>query len=202
MRGFTDKALILLPDYPIYTEKPEGWKLKLTTSLNNLCAYLDSVEVAQHFLYTDDTARVYRRRITNWVCSLSKADLFFVSKHCDDMQDAMSLRMIEFPDLYMDIARKDMVDAKATEAERFNMVVRHNNAANKEIYSKYKVIFAYTKKNKQTWRVHSKDGDGMIRVYIDPDTFIPECYMSGSAIDMCDALGVDYANRALTLWEV
>lgn len=202
MRGFTDKALVLLPDYSIYDEKPEGWKCKLNKAIDNLLAYLESVDIAPHFLYTDDVARIYRRKVKTWVSSLSKADLFFTSRYCENMETAMKTPMIEFNELYQEIARKDMVDAHASEVERFNMIMRHNNAANKEIFMMYKVIFVFTKKSKRTWVVPSKEGDGLIRVYIDLDTFTPTCSMSGSVIDMCDALGVDYANRALNVWEV
>lgn len=202
MYGFTDKALILFPKLDDYDAKPYSWKQKFQTSLDNLYKYLNMNAIDVHMFYTDDVARKYPNRVDRWLNPLSKADSFFVSKHCVGMGDCMKTPMKEFPELCAEIARKDMVDTNASELDRFNMILRHTTAATKEIMKDYSLIIHFHKKSRLQYTVKSKPEDNRILVNVDCDNLVPICLMSGEEADIIDVFNLGCANRAMYLWEV
>lgn len=202
MRGFADKALVLFPRKEDFEAKPVGWRSKFSAAYNNLYLYFKSRDIDVHVFYTDDVGRMYVSTKDNYIGTLSKADLFFVSKHCVGMEAAMSIPKIEFPDIYAEIARKDMVAPNASEMERFNMVLRHANDAAKQIMQDYSIIVNFMKKSSPQYKVKPKLDDGRILVNVDIDNFVPECFMSGTSVDTIDVFDLKCANRAMHSWEV
>lgn len=202
MYGFTDKVLLLFPKYDDYDAKPYGWKLKFANGLENLHKYLHTQGMDVHAFYTDDVARKHSSIIDRWLNPLSRADSYFASKHCNGMGEYMSLNMEQYPELYAEIARADMVDKDASEIDRFNMIIRHVNAATKEIMKGYKVIIHIQKRSRQQYHPKSKAGDGKLLVNVDCDSMTSTCLMSGTEADIVDVFDLSCANRAMYLWEV
>lgn len=201
MFGFDDKALILFPSMENYEHKPGMYKYQFKKAVNNLCAYLKDKGIEPHVFYTDDVAREIRHPDFKYVSTLSTADKFFISKYCDNASDALTLSMIEFPDLYNKITADDSGSKDMNVEQRFSMVLRHINKAVCKIIPTYKIVIHFVVKNKAQYKVTSKPGDGKIRIDIGTNTFTPTVYIGGMEENPVDLLGVPYANRGLDLWE-
>lgn len=202
MKGFDNKALILFPTKEVFNEKPNSWKIKFKQALNNLERYLASVEIEPHYFYTDDIARDYPMNNTVWLSTLPVADKFFIANKYVGVDDAITRKMVEFPDIYAEVLRKDPGDPKMSDIDRYSMVLRHNSVAITKLIPKYPIVIHFLKKGKSQYKVASKPNDGKIRVTVDIDTFMPVCMLSGSCTCMCDVFNTPYANRAVNLWEV
>lgn len=202
MKGFDDKCLLLFLSLERYDEKAYGWTTKFKECVHKLVSYLHSVDINVHMLYEDDVARIVGSYADEFVTTLSKADRFFTSRHCNNMSNATKLSFIEFPEVYAAVARKDMVGTDATEIERFNMVMRHHNSAAKSIIPTYKIVIHIGPKTKGQYKLKSVDGDSKILIQIDDSTLMPTCYMSGEEVSATDLLGIPYGNRSLYSWEV
>lgn len=201
MRGFDDKALILFPALENYINKPGMYKYQFKKAVNNLCAYLKLMDIEPHVFFTDDVAREINHPDFKYVSTLGKADLFFISKYCDNTQDALKRPMITDDELYNSILAKDPGEPNMSIDERFSMVLRHNKKAVQKLISTYKIIVHFVVKNKLQYKVTSKPGDGRIRIDVGIHTFTPTVYMGGTEENPVDLLGVPYASRGLDLWE-
>lgn len=202
MKGFDDKALILFPSLTKFDNASSLWCDNFRTALLKLKDYLKERDIAFHAFYTDDVARKYDALVDVWVSSLSKPDLFFASRNCEGMSNAMTRQMIQVPELYEEIARKDMVEPKASAEERFAMVLRHDSAACTEIIKTYKIVWNFAKKSSSQYKVKSTSGDNRLVITVDPDTLQCTAVMSGSKIDITDVLQLPSGARAINLWEV
>lgn len=200
MKGFTDKALVLLPkDESVYQRGP-GYMANLKLALDVILEYLASRGIEAHMFYTDDVARDIGYGKAKFVSSLGKGDLFFVSKNCKGMGEAMKLPMITYDDAYAKALKKVPVVNDLPLELHFSDVVKRSNHASREIIKKYKVIVNFVRKGNPNYSVKSKSGDGVILVNIDALTFIPTTYMSGDEVNQCGILDVPYGNRSLLVW--
>lgn len=199
MKGFDDKALLLFPKEENWTNKPYEYKYQFRKAVNNICEYLKGIGIQPYAFYTDDVARDIAHPDIKWVSTLSRADRFFISRHCD-MNEAMS-DMVCYEDIYNAITAKDPGSLDMTEEERFDMVLRHDAVAAKKIIPKYKIVIHFMVKSKSKYTVSSKQGDGKIRVTINASNFIPEVKLSGNMEDPGDIFNLPYGNRCVADWD-
>lgn len=200
MKGFDDKALLLFPKLESYENRGYKYHHQFKQAVKNLIAYLSSVGIEPHVFYTDDIARELRCPEFKYVSTLSTADKFFTSKYCTGMTDALTLKMIEFPEIYNAITAKDPGSLDMSTEARFDMVLRHNSKAVSKIIPTYKIVIHFMIPNNAQYKATSKTGDGKIRIHVSANTFIPTVYMSGQEENPIDVLGVGYANRGLDVW--
>ena len=202
MKGFDTKALILFPKWENYSGKPSEYKFHFKKAVENLTAYLKTVDIEPHVFYTDDVARSINNRDFVWVSTLGKADRYFISKNCDECGNALTLPMLEYEDVYNNILAKDPGSLDMSQSERFEMVLRHASKAASVIIPQYKIVVHFMVNKRSQYKVTSKPNDGRIRINVNAATFLPTVYISGHEEDACDLLGVNYANRCLDVWEV
>lgn len=202
MHGFDDKALILFPRLENYINRSVSYKMQFATALNKLMKYLDINGIAPHVFYTDDVARNLNKEEFQWVSTLARGDLFFISKHCEGCADALTKCSVLFENVYNEILTKDPGEINMSETDRFEMVIRHINKAANRIIPMYKIVVHFSLANKSQYKVTSKPGDGKIRIVVNANNFSPKVYMGGKMEDACDILDANYANRSLDRWEV
>lgn len=203
MRGFDNKALILFPPFDNYKSKGSQYLYQFKKAVNNLCSYLQSMDIVPHVFYTDDVARQLRHNDFVWVMPIGDADRYFISKYCDGCSDAMTVEpRIEATDIVNAVLAKDPGSLDMNADERFEMVLRHTIKATAKIIPQYKIVAHISVKSQAQYKVAVRPGDGKIRININSNTFSPTVYMSGHEENPCDLLGVPYANRSLDLWEV
>ena len=201
MRGFDTKALLLFPYSENYENKNGTYKYQFRLAVAHLCAYLESMDIAPHVLYTAAVARLLNNEKFIWVSTLSRADSFFAAKYCEGMAGAMTQPSVFFDDIYNTVTAKDPGRLDMTTEERFEMVLRHVSKAVTKIIPMYNIVVHFRFKNRQQYKVASKAGDGKIRISVDANNFLPSCYMGGMEMNVCDLLAVEYGNRPLDLWE-
>lgn len=202
MRGFDTKALILFPKYENFENKNGTYKHQFRTAVRNLVTYLKSVGIEPHVFYTDDVARDLRNSEFVWVSTLSKADRFFISRHCRGCSDAMTVPVIEFDGIYNEVLAKDPGSLDMSESERFEMILRHSSKAAAKIIPGYKIVIHFQIPKKAQYKVTSKPNDGKIRINVSANTFVPKVLLGGNEENACDLLGIPYGNRGLDLWRV
>lgn len=200
MQGFDTKALLLFPKYENWEYKNGDYKYQFKRAVANLITYLESVGIEPHVFYTDDIARELNYPQFKWVSTLSKADRYFISEHCDNCGNAMKLPMITFDDIYNQILDKDPGSLDMSEQERYEMVLRHSIKAASKIIPDYKIVIHIHVPKKAQYKVTSKPNDGKIRINVSAHTFTPKVFIGGVEEDACDLLGVPYANRSLDVW--
>lgn len=202
MKGFDNKALILFPKLESYEGKPFNYTYQFGKAVNNLVAYLKSIDIEPHVFYTDDVARKIGHEDFVWVSPLNKADRFFISKYCDDCIDALRRPMIEHPELVDAIVSKDPGEPDMTVEDRFEMVIRHINKAVTKIIPEYKIVIHFVVANNSQYKVITRPNDGKIRINVKAVNFSPAAYLSGVEENICDLLNLSCASRCLDLWEV
>lgn len=201
MRGFDTKALILFPKMETYNSRGYMYKNQIKRAVNNLVEYLKSMDIEPHVFYTDDVARDIRHPDFHYISTMSTADKFFAQKYCDGMPDALTIPMVEYPDIYNAITSKDPGSLDMSTEARFDMVLRHVNKAAAKIIPTYKIVIHFMMPNNAQYKITSKPGDGKIRIIVSANTFIPTAYMGGQEENPIDLLGVPYASRSLDNWE-
>lgn len=200
MRGFDDKALILFMKQEVYDEKPYEYKYKLRHGVANLVAYLQSMDIEPHVLYTDDVAREMANPGFKYVSTLARGDKFFLSRNVEGTSDALNRDMIEFPNIYNEILMKDPGTENMTREQRFEMVLRHDQKAAAKIIPQYKIVFHFLMKGNAKYTATSKPNDEKIRVNISVHNFTPTVFMGGMEEDACSVLNVPFASRPLVNW--
>lgn len=201
MLGFDTKALILFPYMENYESRPYNYKNSMRVAVDKLCSYLKENGIEPHVFYTDDVARSIAHRDFTYISTLGKADSFFASKYCNNMESALTLPKFDYEDIYNKIIAKDPGTAEMSTDDRFNMVCRHATKAANQIIPLYKIVIHFKFKTNVQYKAVSKAGDNKIRISVDASTFIPEAYMSGMSMDINALLQCTYANRSLTVWE-
>lgn len=201
MQGFDTKALILFPTIDLVENRSSQYMWQLRRSVGNLLNYLNSMNIEPHVFYTDDVARTLAFDDFKYVSTLSKADRFFISKHCDGCSNAMTLPMLEYDEVYNSILANDPWSSDMDELAQFEMIIRHANKAASKLIPTYKIVVHFMFPKRAQYKVVSKPGDGKIRINVSANTFVPTVYMSGSEENACDLLGVPYANRSMVNWD-
>lgn len=202
MRGFDDKALILFMKEDLYDVKSYEYKYKLRHAVTNLCLYLGMMDIEPHVFYTDDVARIIANPDFKYVSTLAQGDKFFLSRNVEGTSDALTRKLIEYPDIYNEILMKDPGSNDMTKDQRFEMVLRHDQKAAAKIIPKYKIVFHFLMKGNAKYKVTSKPGDGKIRANININTFTMQVLLGGIEEDPISILNVPYASRSLINWEV
>lgn len=200
MIGFTDTALILFPKEESISQRGTAYKLNFKTSLDNLLMYLRHCGITPHVLYTDDVARSYKCDEMVYVSTLSKGDMFFVSKNCEGMSGAMRTAMIEFNEVYDKALKKYPIRENKNIESTFTDVIKRSNFAANEIIKKYKLICNFIRKGNPNYKVKSTVNDKRILLEVDVITFLPKTYISGTEVNQCGILDVPYGNRSLLVW--
>lgn len=202
MKGFDDKALILFPKWENYEGKPFNYKYQFKKAVQNVIDYLLSCNITPYVFYTDDVARAIGAPEFKWICTLGKADRFFISKYCDGCSEALTKKMLFFEDIYNDLIIKEPYDVNASPEEKFEVILRRSVKASNKIIPLFKIVVNFTIPNKSQYRVTIKPGDGKIRILINARNFYPKAYISGSEENICDLLELPCASRTVDLWEV
>lgn len=201
MKGFDTKALLLFPYWDDYEPRSYEYKSRFEECVDIMLRYLKSVDIVPHMLVTDDIARNLQRDV-QWVATLGKGDMYFAKKYCDKMDIIDTSSAIEFPDLFNEIIAKDPGEKDMNVEQRFEMVLRHVNKAVQAIIPMYRIVIHFRFKSRIQYKVTSKLNDNKIRIIVDANSFVPECYISGSDINSCDLFQRPFANRTISMWEV
>ncbi len=202
MRGFDNKALILFPLESFYYEKGLNYRYHFQIAVHNILKYLDSIGMEAHAFLSDDLARSMPNLKVKFINTFTRGDLFFVTNNCDIPREAMNWDMVEFPDICSKIEQKDVLPKGLSTEERFDRVMARDKKAITSIIPTYRVVVYFYQRGSTRYRVVIKPNGGKIRLKIDLSNFNLTAYINNNEENPIDLLGVNYANKSLTNWEV
>lgn len=143
MRGYTDKALIIMPKPENYENKDEIHKLHIRECVRGFRTLIEKVVGARTLmLLTDEVALdVYSKDSSiGWICTLPEADLQFAKNNLPAFGFIPSY--ISNND-YNDEAVKKYpvpIKRKLTKEERFKIAERRNNFIAKKFIQEFKLV--------------------------------------------------------------
>ena len=82
MRGFTDKALILLSKPDSFEECGSIYKYDYKVAIDNIINYLDSMGISHDCLITDGLATNMNMHNPLWLATGAPEDMFFMRNFC------------------------------------------------------------------------------------------------------------------------
>lgn len=201
MYGFTDKALITLPDYDTYMSRNDSYKYRFRVSVDNIIKYLNKNNIQPYGLYTDDLMRQIRPEGVKLISTLSTADSFFAAKNVQGMTDALTIPKWENQAI-IDKYTSDLENAADMEPlERFKLLLKHDKKVARALIASFNVVFIFNF-SKKNYTATSKPNDQNIRVYIDAITLVPKVFMGGVEVDACDVLNLPSGNWPVADWRL
>lgn len=202
MKGFTDKCLLIFPKPESYEFREERYHSSIRKAVNNLVAYMSAIGVELYCMSTDEVSLMVNPAKVKWIQTLSEPDDFFMRSHNQAMTGLKYKEIIKEPELYLKANEKFKLERGLTPEQRFELIVKRERLTSKAIIDKHKLVIMFNQPNNPSYVVTKKEGDGKLRIFINNNTFIPECYLSGELIDANDLLQLTGANRPVFSWEV
>ena len=178
MRGFTDKALILLSKPDSFEECGSIYKYDYKVAIDNIINYLDSMGISHNPL---------------WLATGAPEDMFFMRNFCG---------VPDYPVVDLDKDSVDLLRNKfeikrgLSPEERFPIVSKRVKYMEKAIISTYAFVVVFGTE----FRVKAKEGDGRAVLRINEKKFYTSMDLSGEPVSINDFLQIPYGNQCLSEW--
>lgn len=193
MKGFSDRALILLSNLETYEECGFTYKYDYKLAVKNLINYLASVGVAHDCLITDRLAASIDMRDPRWLATGAPEDMFFMQSYCGvpkhgtvPLDDTTLARLrSKFP-----------IERGLSPEDRFPIVAKRVKLAERVLIESYPVVVVFG----QEFKVKSKPDDGRAILRIHEKKFYTSMELSGMEVPINDFLQIPYANQCLSEW--
>ena len=186
MRGFTDKALILLSKPDSFEECGSIYKYDYKVAVDNIINYLDC-------LITDGLATNMNMHNPRWLATGAPEDMFFMRNFCG---------VPDYPVVDLDKDAVDLLRSKfeikrgLSPEERFPIVSKRVKYMEKAIISTYAFVVVFGSE----FRVKSKAGDGRAVLRVNEKKFYTSMDLSGEPVSINDFLQIPYGNQCLSEW--
>lgn len=193
MRGFTDKALILLSKPDSFEECGSIYKYDYKVAVDNIINYLDSMGISHDCLITDGLATNMNMHNPRWLATGAPEDMFFMRNFCG---------VPDYPVVDLDKDAVDLLRSKfeikrgLSPEERFPIVSKRVKYMEKAIISTYAFVVVFGSE----FRVKSKAGDGRAVLHINEKKFYTSMELSGESVSINDFLQIPYGNQCLSEW--
>lgn len=198
IQGFTQKALLLLPEIYSYQEGNTDYREHLVKTVRNIKEFCKKSNIYLDCFITDDLARELWIP-DRWVQTLSSGDMFFVRRNCEDMEHTFE-NVQTYPELYQKLLSEIPNEEGASTDKRFGLILKRDAKARRVIEKDYKLIIQIYQAGAQKYRL--KKNSGVMYIKIHDMSFLAETYMSDTEISSIDLLGVPNANMPVYEWEV
>lgn len=201
IKNFTKQALIVFPLYDDYKDRNQHYRDNLNASTLKLVELLHASGINAHFFVTDDVAHEISVLPDDWVSTLNRGDLFFVSRNCVGMQDIDS-DLITYDDVYETTAESFEITRDMSIERRFEVTLKRENKARNLILKKYNFLIYIKQSTTPAIRYKPKAGSGVLYLEITNVNFLSKCFMSDMQMDVSEILGVKNGNMPVYEWEV
>lgn len=193
MKGFTDRALVLLSSLEGYEECGSIYKYDYKVAIENLIGYLGSVGIAHDCLITDALATNMNMYNPRWLATGAPEDMFFMRNYCGVPEyEVVSLE----EDALTTLRNKFPIKRGLSPEERFPIVARRVKFIERALIDSYKFVVVFGKK----FPVKSKPDDGRAVLRINEKRFYTSMELSGTEVPIIEFLQVPYANQCLSEW--
>lgn len=193
MRGFTDKALILLSSPQSYEESSPIYKYDYQLAVKNLVDYLHSVGITHDCFITDGLATRLNMYSPRWLATGAPEDMFFMRNYCN----VRDYETVALKDTTLTRLRKKFpIERGLAPNERFPIVAKRVKYMERSLIASYQFISIFGK----DFSVKSKFGDGRAILHVNEKKFYTHIELSGMEVPINDFLQVPYANQCLSEW--
>lgn len=193
MRGFTDRALILLSSLQAYDECGSMYKYDYQVAIKNLVEYLGSVGISHDCLITDALATRMNMFSPRWLATSAPEDMFFMRNYCGVKDYAT----VELEDGVLEELRKKFpIQRGLTPNERYPIVAKRVKHIERSLIANYQFVIVVGKE----FPVKSKPDDGRAILRVNEKKFYTSMELSGAEVPINDFLQVPYANQCLSEW--
>lgn len=196
--GFTRTAVMIFPEEEYCTDRGPQYRGHLEDSVKNIIDYLHKCNISVAFFATDDVAHNLRVSPDRWIITLNSGDMFFLKTNCT-MMDMDFGDAEKYEDLYRSIATKHPVERGASIDRRFEVILKRDYAAKRDILRKYKLVVNF-KHSKGGIKFSTKAGSNVMYLEVENISFMLSSYMSDTKMDNIALLGVANANMPVYEW--
>lgn len=193
MRGFTDKALLLLSDVDKYEESGSMYKYDYKQAVANILRYLNSAGMQHHCLITDALATEIVVENTVWLATGAVEDMFFAKNYCG----VPSYDTIPLEGNICDEIRKKYPIARGTSVEEtFKAVSSRVKMAEQKLIASYRFVVVFG----NSFKVKSKSNDGRAVMRVNDRHFYTSMELGGEGVPINSFMQIPYANLCLSEW--
>lgn len=199
MRGFTDKALILLPKVESWELKGDNYIYNFKQAIRNILAYCRKFDMAPYCLSSDETANHLGLHGVLYDMSSTYGDKFFLESKCGYRPVTT---VSDHPEIYKKAIKRYPVIEGVSDEEYLTDLQKRDRYITKKIIDDYKFVVFFNTPNNPSFSVKSREEDGRIVVMVNSNNFTCKCYISGNEIPCEDLLQEQTCNRPLCDWSI
>lgn len=201
MKGFTDKAIILLPRFGVYNAKPGEWQRLFKLSVSNMVKFLKMNEIEAYTFNTDDISDLMGIPDLKQLDLLTQEDRLLLETFFLDGKKAPSGEPIS-QDIIKETTKKYPVKRGTSKEEKLAIFEKRDKFISRKLIEQSKLVISWEVKSGAYYKVESKEGDQRIIVNVSPLNFSIEASLSGIPVDVIDIFNYTKARSPLHTWEV
>lgn len=196
MHRFSQSALILLPKQ---VNKESRYMTLFNGAMRSLIQYLNYKGVTPLAFSTDCLANELRYNGMEYLMPLSESDEFFARNNCLGMDNMpVGTRLNK----EIAVATKKHPNVRGLSREqRFELMQKRELLAVKKYIDSCKLVFTFAKGKNQSYKLTHKEGDGLLRIYVDSNSLIVKPILSGKEISPHDVFDFSECSRPLYSWK-
>lgn len=193
MKGFTDKALLLLSDPSDLEEVTTSFRVSYMKAVENIIEYLKDNGIQHYCLLSDALTSRINMHNPVWLATGDSADMFFMQNFCSvPKYEAQPLT----EDLALKVRTKFPIERGLSPEERFDIVSKRVRFTERALISRFNFVVVFGKQYNPT----TKPGDGRAVMRVDSHHFYTSLQLSGENIPINDFMQLSYANQCLSEW--
>lgn len=193
MRGFTDRALLLLSKPEGFEECGSIYKYDYKVAIKNIVDYLRSVDISHDCLITDGLATSMDMHSPRWLATGTPEDMFFMRNFCG----VPDYPVVNLEQGYVDKVRsKFEIKRGLSPEERFPIVSKRVKYVEKLLIDSYTFIVVFG----DAFKVRTKPEDGRAVLRVHEKKFYTSMELSGDPVPINDFLQIPYGNQCLSEW--
>lgn len=195
MRGFTERALVLLSGLHEFEESSPRYRYAYKQAVHNVLAYLSSVDIGHDCLITDALATHLNMEGARWMSTGTPEDMFYIKNYCS-VPDYETVPPNE--KLMKQTRGKYPIERGTPIVDRFIRVSKRIKYIESQLIQSYKFVVVFGK----NFPVKAKEEDGRAILRINAKKFYTSLELSGEVVPINDFLQVDYASMCLCDWRI
>ena len=197
MKGFTDKALILMPHSECYENKSDDYYKLLRKALDNIVAFCKHCGMTPQMLMSDTTAMEENRLDVEWVQTLTPGDLRFAIKNCGVRAKQEPVKLIE---QYKKVLSKYPGGDPSKVEDYFSVMMKRVSRLEKDYIKSMRCIINIQTKNNSAYNVKPTAESGVILIQVSNVNFMPTAYLGDMEINPIELLDFPTANQPVIDW--
>lgn len=201
MKGFTNRAVIVLPRPEHISTRHITYKERLNRSINAMIDYLEYCGAEVYALASDEVAQNMKHPKIKFIANSSKGDSFFIKNNAENMGEMIEGDREFHKALITGIVQKYPNMANQDDETRIKLILKRVAAISSAILESEKLVVNFAAHRNPTFKIPPTNEE-QERMLIDINEINNqvEVYMGGISISPLDILDFNGATRPLHLW--